>query len=169
MGSLEEKKIIICSLLLAGFLLVLDQITKILTVLYIPEHKLISVIPRFFNLTYLNNPGAAWGMFAGQGKLLLAISAVVFIAVIYFLRSLTEGWPERYFAMFMVLSGIAGNSIDRVWKGQVVDFLDFYIMDYHWPSFNVADSAITVGVTIFIISSLFRPQEKKKAEFVMHG
>jgi signal peptidase II len=161
-GGDGEKKVIFWSVSLAVFLVILDQASKMLVVRYIPEHDIIPIIPYIFNLTYLNNPGAAWGILAGKGNLLLAFAIVVFAGIIYFLRALCEGWTERYFALFMVLSGIVGNSIDRVWHGQVVDFLDFYIKDYHWPSFNVADSAITVGVTIFIISSLFRPQAPKK-------
>lgn len=165
-GGGKERKIIICSVLLACFFVMLDQTSKALVARYMPEHDIIPIIPCCFNLTYLNNPGAAWGILAGKGNVLLAFSILVFAGIIYFLRTLSEGWTERYFALFMVLSGITGNSIDRVWRGQVVDFLDFYIKNYHWPAFNVADSAITVGVAIFIISSFFRPQAVKEKELV---
>ncbi|OGV31304.1 MAG: signal peptidase II [Lentisphaerae bacterium GWF2_45_14] len=150
---------------LAAFLVVLDQLSKIVVVQYIPKHDVIPVIGGFFNLTYITNPGAAWGIMSGKGHLLLGVSIAVLIMVIYFLRSLTEGCVERYFALFMIVSGIIGNSIDRLWRQEVVDFLDFYFGTYHWPSFNVADSSITIGVTIYIISSLLRSQ-KKKAEYV---
>lgn len=146
---------------LAAFLVVLDQLTKIAVIQYIPKHEAIPVIKGLFNLTYITNPGAAWGIMSGKGHLLLGISIVVLVIIIYFLRSLTEGCMERYFALFMIMSGIIGNSIDRLWRQEVVDFLDFYIGTHHWPSFNVADSAITIGVTIYIISSLFRVQNKK--------
>ena len=155
---------------LAALLIVLDQISKIIVVHQIPEHHVIPVIKGFFNLTYVNNPGAAWGILAGKGWLLLIISIVVFMVIVFFMKALTEGWPERYISIFMIISGIIGNSIDRIWRHQVVDFLDFYVTfsdkGYHWPAFNVADSAITVGITIFIISSLLRPQEKKMPSIV---
>lgn len=160
-GSPREKKVIVVAMLLAAFLVVLDQITKIVVVQYIPKHDAIPVIPGLFNLTYITNPGAAWGIMSGKGHILLGISIVVLVMVIYFLRSLTEGCVERYFALFMIMSGIIGNSIDRLWRQEVVDFLDFYVKSYHWPSFNVADSSITIGVTIYIVSSLFRSQSKK--------
>ena len=169
-GSRQERSIIRWSMFLAGFLVVLDQISKIVIVQQIPEHHVIPLIRGFFNLTYVNNPGAAWGILAGKGWLLLMISIVVFIVIVFFMKALTEGWTERYIAIFMIISGIIGNSIDRVWRHQVVDFLDFYVSfsgkDYHFPAFNVADSAITVGITIFIISSMFRPQEKKLPSIV---
>ena len=164
-GSFKEKKIIVSAMFLAAFLVVLDQLSKIVVVQYIPKHDVIPVIGGFFNLTYITNPGAAWGIMSGKGHLLLGVSIAVLIMVIYFLRSLTEGCVERYFALFMIVSGIIGNSIDRLWRQEVVDFLDFYFGTYHWPSFNVADSSITIGVTIYIISSLLRSQ-KKKAEYV---
>lgn len=155
---------------LTGFLIVLDQISKIVVVQQIPEHHIIPVIRGFFNLTYVTNSGAAWGILAGKGWLLLIISVLVFMLIVFFMKALTEGWTERYIAIFMIISGIAGNSIDRIWRHQVVDFLDFYISfsgkEHHWPAFNVADSAITVGITIFIVSSIFRPQEKKLPSMV---
>jgi len=150
---------------LAAFLVVLDQISKIVIIHYIPKHDTIPVIAGLFSLTHITNPGAAWGIMSGKGHLLLGISVAVLVMVIYFLRSLTEGFPERYFALFMIMSGIIGNSVDRLWRQEVVDFLDVYFRDYHWPSFNVADSSITIGVIIYIASSLFRTQ-KKKAEYV---
>ena len=67
-------------------------------------------------------------------------------------------------ALFMVVSGILGNSIDRLWRHEVVDFLDCYIGDKHWPAFNVADSAICVGIGIYILSLMLRPQKKEKME-----
>jgi len=160
-GSGKEKKVIVAAMFLASFLVVLDQITKIIVIQYIPKHEVIPVIKGLFNLTYITNRGAAWGIMSGKGHLLLGISIAVLVMVIYFLRSLTEGCIERYFALFMIMSGIIGNSIDRLWRQEVVDFLDFYVRDNHWPSFNVADSAITIGVMIYIISSLFRKPLKK--------
>jgi signal peptidase II len=116
----------------------------------------ITVIPGFFNIVKVGNKGAAWGMFSGHTWPLLAISLLFLVGMILFLRSLTEYHLERYYALALVAGGILGNSVDRIWRGgSVVDFLDFYIANLpHWPAFNVADSAICIGVGIYIISSM---------------
>jgi signal peptidase II len=142
--------------ILTGLILVIDQITKMIVENTITSP--IKVIPGLFNLVFVKNTGAAWGILAGKGWLLLVISAVVFVLIVVFIRRITEGWIERYYAMALIAGGIAGNSIDRIWRGAVVDFLDFHYGSHHWPAFNVADSAICVGVFIFIISSWIRPQ-----------
>ena len=156
----SERKVFLLSLLTGIFFLILDQLTKYWVVREIPFAARRTVIPGFFNLTYVTNTGAAWGILSGRYWLLLLISAAVFAAAIWFLRTLTEGWKERYFAIFLVMSGILGNSIDRIFRGAVVDFLQFYLGKYVWPSFNVADSCICVGVFIYILSTLFRPERK---------
>jgi signal peptidase II len=147
-----------CSIL-TGLIIVIDQVTKILVETGIGSP--IKIVPGFFNLVFVKNSGAAWGILAGKGWLLLIISITVFTLITVFLKRITEGWPERYYSMALITGGIVGNSIDRIWRGSVVDFLDFYYGSYHWPAFNVADSAICVGVFIFIISSWIRPQEKE--------
>jgi len=165
-NSSQERKIVGWSLCLAGFLLVADQLTKIMVIHHFvsPGSKTIEIIPGFFNLVYVHNNGAAWNMLAGKTWLLLALGIVVFTLIIRYFRYLTEGWTERYFAMFMAISGIIGNSADRVWNGgNVIDFLDCYISDSHWPAFNVADSAICVAAAVYIISMQFRPEPEKKA------
>lgn len=148
---------------LTGFLLILDQITKALIEKYVTAK--IVVIPGFFNIVHVGNSGAAWGIFSGYRWLLLAISIGFFLFVVFYFRKLTEGWPERYYALALVVSGIFGNSVDRIWReGIVVDFLDFYISKYHWPAFNVADSAICIGVGIYMISSFKRPEKEKESK-----
>lgn len=140
----------------------LDQLTKEIIVQSIPIGKMIPVIPGFFSLTHITNPGAAWGILAGRAWLLLAISIAAFAAIVFFLRHLSENYPERIFALLAVCSGIAGNCTDRIARGEVVDFLLFYIGRYHWPAFNVADICISCGVFVFVLSSIFRPDRKKK-------
>ncbi len=159
-GSAGEKHLINISVVMAVLLAILDQATKLLITCNFKLSERLPVIPGFFNLTYITNKGAAWGMFNGYGWLLLLVSILVMAVIIWRMRALTEGWKERYLALFMVISGIIGNSIDRFWRKEVVDFLDFQFGSYHWPSFNVADSAITVGVFIFIISILCRPSKE---------
>ena len=143
---------------LTGLIIVVDQIAKIVVENNIDPSSKVIVIPGLFNLVFVKNTGAAWGILAGKGWLLLVISAIVFVLITVFIRRIAEGWTERYYSMALIAGGIAGNSIDRIWRGSVVDFLDFYCGSYHWPAFNVADSAICVGVFIFIISSWIRPQ-----------
>jgi signal peptidase II len=136
-------------------------------------HEKISVIPGFFYLTYVTNKGAAWGILQGHGWLLLAVALLVSVLMFAFLRWLTEGWIERYLCVFIIFSGIIGNSIDRVWRREVVDFLDFIVWPSFkhgafsltsWPAFNIADSAICVGVIVYFISVYFREASRKKVK-----
>ena len=100
-------------------------------------------------------------LFNGNNIILLTVAVVAFILIIIFFKAITEGFGERTIALFMIMSGIVGNSIDRIYRGSVVDFLDFHLHGWHWPSFNIADSAICVGVAVMIISSLLRVKKKK--------
>ncbi|NOY74335.1 MAG: signal peptidase II [Kiritimatiellaeota bacterium] len=161
-GSRREIILLARCAVLSCLALVLDQITK--SVIVDKVDYAITVIPGFFNIVKVGNKGAAWGMFYGYTWALLGVSTLFLVGVVFFLRSLTEGYWERYYALSLVVGGVLGNSIDRIWRGgTVVDFLDFYISGYpHWPAFNVADSAIFVGVATYIISSMKREGDKKK-------
>ncbi len=156
-GSDRERRVLIGAVVLFFLVLALDQATKIWVDHSFELYESIPVIPGCFSLTYVTNPGAAWGILAGKGWFLLSVAVVVSLGALLFLRRLTEGWSERYFALLLILSGVFGNSIDRIWRGEVVDFLDCYYGSWHWPTFNVADIAICVGVGIFILSSIVRP------------
>lgn len=171
MNSLEPKsdreKVVLRYCLIAIVLLVvLDHGTKLLVLHHISIGDTIPIIPGCFDLVSVRNTGAAWGMLSDYSWLLLVVSVVVLILVVVFFRSLAEGWPERYLALALVVSGVIGNCVDRVWRGAVVDFLDFYVGKHHWPAFNVADSAITVGVVLYSISCLFRPQKPSDSDDV---
>lgn len=164
-GSARERHVILAAVVFALVLVILDQTTKILVLRNIGLHDRVTVIPGFFDLTHVTNKGAAWGMFDKLPWVPFGVSIVAFILLIVFLRKLCEGWPERCFALLMVMSGIAGNCSDRIWHGAVIDFLRFHWRDVaEWPSFNVADSAICCGVTLFVISSFFRPEKNSKAK-----
>jgi len=150
-------------------LLVIDQITKAAIVNNIGLGEKITVIPGFFYITHITNRGAAWGILQGYGWLLLLIAVTASILIIVKLRWLTEGFIERYFIIAMIMSGIIGNSIDRIWRREVIDFLDFIVWPVYnnhswhlgsWPAFNIADSAICVGVCTYFISLLLRPENK---------
>jgi len=149
---------------LTAILLLADQVTKMLVLRHFQLGESVPLIPGFFQLTFILNQGAAWGILAGKGWLLLTISLAVLVFIAVRMRALCENWTERYLALFMIIAGILGNTIDRIWRKAVVDFLDFFIRGYHWPAFNVADSAITVGVTIYVLSVLCRPQAPTPAD-----
>ncbi len=155
--SNEEVRLLMLSSGIAFFLLIIDQITKLMVEQRMRLGQSIEIIKGFFSLTFVTNKGAAWGMFHGYGMILFFIGIAVMAAAIYFLRKLCDGYRERYIAILAVLSGVAGNSIDRVWRGEVVDFLDCYIKNHHWPAFNIADCAICVGIFIYMVSVLLRP------------
>lgn len=160
-GSTRERMVYLASAILCIFFAVLDQLTKYLVVKYIPLREHIRIIPGCFDLTYVTNDGAAWNMLSGRFYLLSAISLTVFILLLVFFRKLADYWQERYYGLFLILSGILGNSFDRLFRGgEVVDFLHCYIGKYAWPTFNVADSCICIGVFIFILSNFLRPENK---------
>ncbi|MBQ9788310.1 MAG: signal peptidase II [Lentisphaeria bacterium] len=167
-GSVREKKTWIATFLIMLAVLGIDLGSKFAVVNTFKLYESREVIPDFFSLTYVTNPGAAWGMLAGKQYFLLGISLIVFIGCIIFLRKLTEGFVERYWAIGLLFGGMFGNSFDRLYHGEVIDFFDCYVVinnqAHHWPIFNVADIAICVGVGIFILSSLLRQSKQEKSE-----
>ena len=160
--SAAERRWLSAAFVLGGAVLLLDQLTKIIVEKRFILHESRAVIDGLFNLTYVLNYGAAWSILSGKGWLLLLIAGAVVAGAIWKFRYLTEGYAERYIAIFLVFGGVFGNSIDRLWRGAVVDFLDFYFQKWHWPVFNVADIAICCGVGIFMLSSLLREDKSKK-------
>ena len=134
-----------------------DQWTK-----YVVEHRLrfngppVVVIPGFFHLVHVRNTGAAWGMLADSTMALSALSALVFGAMAVWFGRFTGGLLERAIALALIMGGIGGNLIDRLWRHGVVDFLSFFWRSFEWPAFNIADSAICVGVGVYLISSFWR-------------
>lgn len=152
-------------LIIAGSIVISDQITKYMILSSMPLHSSIPVIPGFFSLTHIHNPGGAFGMFADGSPLLrkilfLAVSSLAICFVLYFYHSTPIRHRMLSAAFAMIFGGAIGNIIDRIRFEKVVDFLDFYIKNLHWPAFNVADSAITVGVTIFVIHLMFDKMPK---------
>ncbi len=141
--------------LIVGLIVLLDQITKLLVLAWIPLYHSIPVIPGFFNLTHIRNPGGAFGFMAAGSQgirnlLFIGVSALAMGLIVYFYRSTPKTHPYLASALAMIFGGAVGNLIDRLRFGEVVDFLDVYLGVYHWPAFNVADSAISVGITLFI-------------------
>lgn len=134
----------------------LDQATKFLVLEELDEAIAREVIPNFFNLTLVFNRGAAFGMFSAlpdsfRKIVLLIVSLIAVGVVIVLLVRDARGDAWSQFALALILGGAAGNAVDRVRFDAVVDFLDFYVTDYHWPAFNIADSAISLGVMILLL------------------
>ncbi len=136
-------------------ILVIDQLTKYIVDRTMPLYHSIPVIDNFFNLTYIRNTGAAFGILAGSAAafrlpflMIFSLLAIGFIIVM--LRRLPERETGLISALAFILGGAIGNLIDRFAYGEVIDFLDLYWANYHWPAFNIADSFITVGVTITV-------------------
>ena len=144
---------------LGGIVLILDQAAKWLALRRLAPGVSVSLIDGFFSLTLVLNPGLAFGMLGTvpQGwrwiVALLSIGALGVLAALA-TRLLPEGGLVAAVAIGMIFGGAAGNLIDRARFGAVVDFLDFYWRGWHWPAFNVADSAISVGVSLLALRML---------------
>jgi len=145
---------------IAALVFISDQATKAMVERSIPERDVIPVIPKFFNLTHVKNVGAAFGLFSDspapwKEDLLIAVSAglLALVAVIVW-RSRRIAWQSGV-GLALILGGALSNLVDRIRWGRVVDFLDFYIKDYHWYTFNLADSAIVVGAGFLILQVIF--------------
>lgn len=148
------------------FLTVADQFTKVLIQHFFFLGEGSPVIPGFFDLRYIQNTGAAWGMFAGFNHWLVVFSFVILGLLIRFRHHLVGHHPLERIALTLMLSGIIGNLIDRMRLGYVVDFLDFYFGNKHFPAFNIADAAITLGVFVYFAAQLLqaRTQSGETAE-----
>ena len=151
-------------LAVAVALIVLDQITKwwILEVVMQPP-RVIEATP-FFNVVLVWNRGISFGLLNGEWRgnvwILTIIALVIVIGLVVWLRHVEETWMVA--AIGMIIGGALGNVIDRVRFGAVADFLDLHVAGYHWPVFNVADSAITVGAAVLVLDSLFARKKEHK-------
>jgi signal peptidase II len=139
-------------LMLCIFVTFSDQLTKFLVRASFALSESRTVIPGLFDLTYVRNTGAAFGMLSQSGVWLAVLSVVMLGVIIVFRRAfLTDGLISRL-AMALMISGILGNLIDRLRLGYVVDFLDFHCGAHRFPAFNLADSAICTGVGLYVLS-----------------
>jgi len=143
------KRVGVIAVLIAVF----DQLTKWLVVQYISPAQPVPVIPDFFQLVHWRNTGAAWGILQDYNIVLAIISVLTVLGLYLFRHTFGIERPAAGRALGLIAGGIIGNVIDRIRLHSVVDFLDFYIGAYHWPAFNVADSAICVGVILYFIVS----------------
>lgn len=145
-------------------IVVVDQVTKYWIMQSMRLHESIPIIPNLFSLTYIRNPGAAFGLLAGSSNAfrmvffgITSLFALALLGTILF-RLPEKDWVGQL-SIAGILGGAIGNLIDRLRFGEVIDFLDVYVESYHWPAFNVADSAITVGVACLIIHFAFERKE----------
>lgn len=147
---------------LAGIALVvigLDQATKLLVARELLLGQSLPVVPGLFHLTLVHNTGMAFGLLSGadlpfKSILVTLLSVVALGAVLYYALSSGPGERVTRFGLALILGGALGNIVDRIRLGYVVDFLDVFYRDAHWPAFNLADSAICVGVGLLILESL---------------
>jgi signal peptidase II len=161
---------------IAAAVTLLDQFTKWWIVRALDFNESVAVFPGFFHLVHWRNTGAAWGIFPDSNTILTVVSLLT-ILVLYFLRHTFQlhRTPSRI-AFGLIAGGIIGNLIDRLRFHSVVDFLDFHLAGRHWPAFNVADSAICVGVVLYVIISWRveknadkpSPFEKERSRPVIH-
>jgi len=153
--------------LIAAVVLLMDRISKLLIQRNIQLHDSIVVLPGFFRLTHVQNRGAAFGLGAESpsewtAAMLIVFSIAALIVVSALLWRNSHRMSSTGVGLALIMGGALGNLWDRVVDRQVVDFLDFYVSNYHWPAFNVADSAIVVGALLLVTEILFSksPEEQ---------
>jgi len=151
MSFKKYSKLLLISVVIVAF----DQITKSIILNSLELYHSIKIIPGFFNITHIHNPGGAFGFLADQSAsvriiVFLFVSILALGFIFYFYQKTPETHKMLATGFALIFGGAIGNLIDRVRFGTVVDFLDVYIKNLHWPAFNVADSAITIGMGIFV-------------------
>ncbi len=151
------------------FVIVFDQLTKYLVMQRFGLHESMPIIPGFFDLTYVRNTGAAFGFMATahpsfRVPFFLVVPVVALVAIAYIFRRIPETDWKLSIALSLVVGGAVGNLIDRVFLGYVVDFLDFYWGPQHFPAFNVADTAICIGVGVLTLDLLTQDKKDKSSD-----
>jgi signal peptidase II len=152
--------------LIVGIVLVLDQITKHVIQTHVRLNDSITVVPGFFNITHVRNKGAAFGILSTLPEFWRsAFFITVTLVAVAAISALIMKTHERLlvYAFSLIAGGALGNVVDRIRYGEVVDFIQWYMKSYYWPSFNVADSAISIGVVLLAIEMLFGTSAKSQA------
>ena len=155
---MKSKYILLISL--AGFTVVLDQITKLLMTGLLELHQAMEIVPNFFNFTYVRNTGAAFGLLSKAPEsfrvpFFIIIPLVALTVIILIFKKTKETELLMITSLSLILGGAIGNFIDRVRFGYGVDFVDLHWFNkYHWPAFNIADMAIVIGVALLIFYTL---------------
>lgn len=156
-------------LLISLAILVLDLWTKWVVELHLPHFGSVEVIPGLLNFTHVQNTGVAFGLFASHGDptgtwllAILGLAALAFVGYYFWQVPLAD--RMLLVALALVLGGAVGNLTDRLAQGSVTDFIDFYFGTYHWHTFNIADSAITIGICLMLLGSFFPPKTAVEKE-----
>jgi signal peptidase II len=153
---------------LSGLIVGLDQLTKFLAERLLVMHQPVPVLPSF-NLMLTYNPGAAFSFLAGAGGwqrwFFLSLGTAISIALVVWLTRLRPEEKRLGLALALILGGAIGNLIDRAWLGQVIDFIQLYYDRWYWPTFNIADSAISIGAALLVLDSLLgEPRQPSNPE-----
>jgi len=163
-GPILRKKNVLFPVIVA-LVILSDQLSKAWILATLKIHEGFAVFDGFFNIVHVRNPGAAFGFLASASPLFrsfffLAVTVAAVLLILHYLRRTAIQDQTLVFSLALILGGAVGNLIDRVRFGEVVDFLDVYIGAHHWPAFNVADSAITVGAILLALLLLKRRNER---------
>lgn len=148
--------------LLALLVILLDQWTKWLVVKGMEIGESVEIIKNFFYITSHRNRGAAWGMLEGQFWLFYVITVAVVAGIVYYMQTEAKNKPLMKSALAFLLGGAIGNFIDRVFRKEVVDFVNTYIFNYDFPIFNIADAALTIGVILLLIAVFIEDKKEKR-------
>lgn len=148
------------ALALSGSVIIADRLTKMAAVAWLDPVRSVPVIPGFFDLTLVRNPGGVFGLMRDlsegvRSAIFTLVPALVIVAIAFYAWRLPQSQRLTRAALSLVLGGALGNLIDRIRFGHVIDFLDVYWREHHWPAFNIADSAICVGVGLMLFEGLF--------------
>ena len=142
--------------MVSSSVVVLDQVTKYWVYKTLALYQSVEIVPNFIHITYIRNTGAAFGFLAGDRSMVrmaffILISAVAIGCISYLLKTVRPQQKMLIVSLSLILGGAVGNLIDRLLMGEVIDFIDLHWYQYHWPAFNVADSAITIGVVLLFL------------------
>ncbi|PLR87541.1 signal peptidase II [Bacillus sp. V33-4] len=148
--------------LIAIFVIVVDQWTKWLVVKTMELGESIEIIENFLYITSHRNRGAAWGILEGQMGFFYIITIIVIVGIVYYIQKAAKGKRLLGVSLGLMLGGAIGNFIDRVWRKEVVDFVDTYIFGYDFPIFNIADSSLVIGVGLLMLQMLLEERNIKK-------
>ncbi|WP_226681179.1 signal peptidase II [Sutcliffiella horikoshii] len=148
--------------LIALVIIIIDQLTKWLVVRYMEIGENIPIIHNFLYISSHRNRGAAWGILEGQMYFFYIITVGVVIGLIVYLQKLPKDQPWMKLALSLMLGGAIGNFIDRVLHQEVIDFINTFIFTYDFPIFNVADSALVIGVGIILILTILEGKKEKE-------
>ncbi len=154
-GTLFNNKFNLTLFFLFLTLVILDQFTKALVINFFNLYDSVALLP-MINLTFVVNYGFAFGLLNNPSLNQILVSLVILAIIIYFLYLLIKTQDKIFqLTLTLILAGALGNFVDRIFRGFVIDFIDIYIGEYHWPAFNIADSCITVGFIVLMINILF--------------